>query len=190
MAGAGVSKNDATVADLRIDRDDFEMLLTRAAQRLRGRARMSFRTCRRTRVDDLQLDWDGEGEGASTVTRVERTDARLSAPWVRMRLTLSTLPLHAFPCAIEEVRDVMAVGTISFSLDDGTALSFEQQAFEDGSRRVFRVYVRARTLELAEAMCHVVVIDDRRVASPPPDEDQLRAMLRAPPPHRLGTYSR
>jgi hypothetical protein len=201
MADATAS---STTVDLRIPHVDFKHLLMKTAEKLRDQARMTYRTCRRTRADDLHLDWDGDGTGTSTVTRVERTDASLKAPWARMKVVHSTLPLHAFPCALEELRDVMAVGTIAFALPDAsTTIFFEQQGFEDGSQPVFRVYVRSRTHEQAEQACIIVTggaatgDDDsfaqrapekvkryrdnksaHRAVDQDPELDELRAMLR------------
>ncbi len=57
---------------------------------------------------------------------------------------------------------------------DGAQLCFEQQAFDDGAPPVFRVYVRASTLDQAQAACATINEADQ---APPPDVDSLRAML-------------
>jgi hypothetical protein len=169
------SSSNPMVQDLRLPPDEFERLLSFVAQRARDKARVTYRTCRRTRVDDMQLDWDGDGGGTSAVTRVKRSSAEVAGRWARMRVEHTSLPLHAFPSSLEDVRDVAAVGTITISAPDGGAqLCFEQQAFGDGAPPVFRVYVRASTLEQAQAMGATI---DEADQAPPPDVDSLRAML-------------
>lgn len=162
--------------DVSLPRQDFVAMLHEVAKRTASDRRHTLTLARRTRSGPYVMDWE-KGGGVQTYKLELTGPVALEPPFLLVQAQRSRVPYHVFPCALDAVHDVLFVGAITWHLARNVAIVFEQQAF-DAEPSVYRVMVRAPSVDEARPALDLLGDAWRTVTAPPADEESLRAMLR------------